>query len=66
MMTKNDAKIQRDEIISAFLAKYGVGPERVMQVQDRGADGLLRWYVRHMNEDEVAMLKMTGAWREEE
>lgn len=35
----------REEILTAFIAKHGCGPDDVIQIEQRNADGL-RWYVR--------------------
>lgn len=40
---------QREEIIVAFLAKYGCGPEELEQVEERTAHGVV-WYVRRKGE----------------
>ena len=37
---------QREEIIEAFIAKYGFGPDEVEQVEERCKDGSTKWYVR--------------------
>ena len=43
---------QRDEIMRAFIAKYGFEPDRAIQVQEQGAVG--KWYVRRMDDEEWA------------
>jgi len=37
---------QREEILEAFVAKYGADPEQVEQVEQRMGDGSIRWSVR--------------------
>jgi hypothetical protein len=46
-MRKAVARIQeqRDEIITAFIAKYQVGPDEIEQVEQRTPTGSV-WYVR--------------------
>lgn len=44
---------QREEILEAFIAKYGFEPERAVQVEQRMQDGTVRWFVREMTEKEV-------------
>lgn len=39
---------QREEILTAFIAKYGIPPERCIQVEAQG-----RWSVREMTEEEI-------------
>lgn len=36
----------REEILKAFVAKYGCGPDEVEQVEQRNADGTWEWCVR--------------------
>ena len=43
---------QREEIVRAFVAKYGFGPERAIQVE-QDCPGGRKWFVREMHEDEV-------------
>jgi hypothetical protein len=40
---------QREEIITAFIAKYGCQPDEIEQVEER-YDGLTKWYVRKKDE----------------
>jgi hypothetical protein len=37
---------QREEILRAFIAKYGCGPDELEQVEERGEDGTTKWHVR--------------------
>ena len=37
---------QREEILTAFVAKYGVGPGALEQVEQHMPDGSSRWFVR--------------------
>ena len=37
---------QREEILEAFIAKYGVEPHEIEQVEQRMEDGSFRWFVR--------------------
>jgi hypothetical protein len=38
---------QREEILKAFIAKYGYEPDRAIQVMDG-----MKWYVRRMTDEE--------------
>lgn len=44
---------QREEVLSAFIAKYGFEPERFMQVQDEKG----RWCVTRMTDEQLENLK---------
>jgi uncharacterized protein with von Willebrand factor type A (vWA) domain len=41
---------QREEILEAFVAKYGADPDQVEQVEQRMKDGSTRWFVRIKNQ----------------
>lgn len=41
---------QRNEIIQAFIAKYGYEPEDCMQVQKKRNDGGWEWFVCHKDD----------------
>lgn len=41
---------QREEILEAFVAKYGADPDEVEQVEQQMADGSIRWFVRIKNQ----------------
>jgi hypothetical protein len=41
---------QREEILRAFIAKYGFEPDRAVQVVDG-----TKWYVRRMTDEEIAV-----------
>lgn len=36
---------QREEILFAFVAKYGVGPEELIQIEQRMNDGSTKWHL---------------------
>lgn len=44
---------QREEILTAFVAKYGCGPEEAVQVQRQTDDGM-RWWVEMVKKPEAA------------
>lgn len=51
VVTSADAAIasilaQHEEILAAFVAKYGADPDHVEQVEQRMPDGSIRWFVR--------------------
>lgn len=41
-----EAREQKEEILTAFLAKYGYEPDEVMQVEQHNPDGSITWFVR--------------------
>ena len=43
---------QREEILEAFVAKYGADPEQVEQVVQHMGDGSIRWSVRLKNQSQ--------------
>lgn len=44
---------QREEILSAFVAKYGFEPDRAMQVIKHSQDGTTtEWYIRQLTDEE--------------
>lgn len=47
---------QREEVVLAFIAKYGFEPDRAMQIEIRMPDGSVRWAIRRMSDDEMAAL----------
>lgn len=44
---------QREEILDAFVAKYGFDPERMTQVEQEMPGGGRRWFVRRMTDEEM-------------
>ena len=44
---------QREEILTAFVAKYGCGPEEAVQVQRQTPDGM-RWWVERVVRPEAS------------
>lgn len=48
---------QREEILTAFVAKYGCQPERVVQIEQTDEVGNTYWYVREMTEGEYNRTK---------
>ena len=43
---------QREEILTAFVAKYGLQPEEAMQVEQRAEDGTSSWCVVRITAEE--------------
>jgi uncharacterized protein with von Willebrand factor type A (vWA) domain len=41
---------QREEILEAFVAKYGADPDQVEQVEQQMKDGSTCWFVRIKNQ----------------
>jgi len=41
---------QREEILEAFVAKYGAGPDQVEQVEQQMKDGSTCWFIRIKNQ----------------
>lgn len=49
----NEIYLQREEIIEAFIAKYGFEPERAVQVEQRADDGTSRWFIHRRTDEEM-------------
>lgn len=47
---------QREEIITAFIAKYGCGPEEIVQECKHDKTGGFTWRIRSATEEEKANL----------
>lgn len=47
---------QREEILRAFIAKYGFEPDRLIQVEQRMNDGSRRWFVVRRSDEQMAEL----------
>lgn len=52
---------QREEVMEAFIAKYGFEPERFVQVEQRDISGSFSWYVRRRSDEEMLRLSQEGA-----
>jgi hypothetical protein len=52
---------QREEVLRAFIAKYGFEPDRAIQIEQRMPDGTTRWFVRQRTDEEMAAGSMMGA-----
>jgi len=48
---------QREEILTAFIAKYGCDPDHVVQIEEYVYDGSTSWYVRKMSDEEYERRK---------
>ena len=44
----------KDEILTAFFAKYGFEPERAVMVEQKRKDGSWAWHVRRKTDEEMA------------
>lgn len=53
MLKVREIHAQREEILTAFIAKYGFGPERIVQVIKNNDDGTQEYWVRHKTEEEM-------------
>lgn len=53
--------LQREEVMEAFVAKYGFEPERFVQVSHNKADGSYEWYVRRRSDQEMENLSRMSA-----
>lgn len=42
--------MQREEIMRAFIAKYGCHPDQVVQIEEKQPDGSMRWHIMHQNQ----------------
>ena len=47
---------QREEILEAFIAKYGYEPDRIVQVIQDCKDGTVKFFVRLRTDEEMEML----------
>ncbi len=47
---------QREEILEAFIAKYGFEPDQIVQVIQRFPDGSEKFFVRQRTQEELEML----------
>lgn len=45
---------QREEVLAAFIAKYGCEPDRFVQIECRMPDGTTEWSVRYRTDEEMA------------
>ena len=52
---------QREDVLRAFIAKYGFEPDRAIQIEQRTPDGTTRWFIRRMSDEEMAAASMMGA-----
>ena len=50
---------QREEILEAFMAKYGFEPDRIIQCQQTMPDGSIQWYVKRMTDEEMKERSLT-------
>jgi hypothetical protein len=48
---------QREEILEAFVAKYGFDPDHVIQLERRSDDGRHAWHVIHYTEDQMKRVR---------
>lgn len=54
--------VQREEVLEAFIAKYGFEPERFVQCHKAGIDGKTEeWYVRRRTDEEMAELSLSAS-----
>jgi len=44
---------QREEILKAFIAKYGIEPDKIVQVSRRLPNGTVNWSVREKTDAEI-------------
>jgi len=44
---------QREEILKAFIAKYGIEPDKIVQVSRRLPHGTVNWSVRDKTDAEI-------------
>lgn len=52
---------QREEVLRAFIAKYGFEPDRAIQIEQVWPDGKRIWYLRRMTDKEMLDKSMIGA-----
>jgi len=44
---------QREEVLTAFIAKYGFEPDRFVQVEQEMPNGTREWWVKRMTDEEM-------------
>lgn len=49
----------REEVLNAFIAKYGFEPDRFCQVEQKMPDGSIHWYVKRMTDEEMKSRSLT-------
>lgn len=52
---------QREEVLRAFIAKYGFEPERFIQVNQIDAVGSSRWFVVRRTDEQMAELSLLAS-----
>lgn len=52
---------QREEILEAFIAKYGFEPDRAIQVETHGGCLQSTWHVRRMTDEEMKCRALESA-----
>lgn len=52
---------QREEILAAFVAKYGFEPDRAVQVEKKMDDGTTRWFVHRRSDEDMAEIAAMSA-----
>lgn len=57
----NGVLAQREEILRAFIAKFGFEPERAIQVVRQMPDGSTTWFIRRITDEEMTAASMMGA-----
>lgn len=56
-----EVMLQREEILRAFVAKYGFEPDRIVQMSQRMTDGTTCWWVYRRTDEEMAEMSAIGA-----
>ena len=50
---EDEILVQREEILKAFIAKYGIEPDKIVQVSRRLPNGTVNWSVREKTDAEI-------------
>ena len=48
---------QREEVLTAFVAKYGFEPDRLVQIQQTFPNGRIEWSVRRRSDEEIRIFR---------
>lgn len=52
---------QREEVLEAFIAKYGFEPDRLVQCEQKNDQGLTSWFVYRRTDEQMTELSRIGA-----
>lgn len=59
--TVEEVMSQREEILRAFIAKYGFEPDQAIQIEQKMPDGTTHWFIRRMTDEEMSAIRESHA-----